>query len=166
MSYLERSSRMRKRNTVRRGTERGDVVFLYHFEYVCRDKFIEVVDKDIGSGNPLSVEFSPHGFSPAGVGQGKVQALFVEIVPVRPGNDVSQRIGEVVSHHLGVSGGTRGEVEQGGVGRWCWPGRDVQTALLPRCRRGSRASLRERWGLSTPGISARVSRPPSGRRVR
>ena len=82
---------------------------------MCRHKFPEVIDKDVGTGNPLPVELAPNGFSPAGVGEGEVQALFVEVVPVRAGDDVSQRIGEVVGYHFGVTGCARGEIEQRGV---------------------------------------------------
>ena len=57
----------------RRGrTERCDMVFLDHVENVGRNEFVEVVDKDIGAGDPLAVKFSPYGFSPAGIGEGEV----------------------------------------------------------------------------------------------
>ena len=35
----------------------------------------QVVDEDIGSGNPLSVEFAPYRFSPAGIGNGEVKTV-------------------------------------------------------------------------------------------
>ena len=43
----------------------------------------------VGSGNPLSVEFSPYGFSPAGIGDGEVEAVFVQIVPEATCNDMA-----------------------------------------------------------------------------
>lgn len=74
-----------------------------------------VVYEDIRSCYPLSVEFAPYGFSPTGVGNGEVQAVFGQIVPEAAGNDVSQRIGEVMGYHLRLSGGSAGEVHQGDV---------------------------------------------------
>ena len=73
----------------RRRTERGDMVFLDFFQNSCRGKLLVVVDEDIGSGNPLSVEFSPYRFSPAGIGNGEVKTVLVQVVPKTTGNDMT-----------------------------------------------------------------------------
>ena len=69
------------------------------YEYIC-------------SGNPLSVELSPHCFSPAGVGNGEMEAVFFQIVPETTGYDMPQWISEVVCNHLRLSGCSAGEVHQ------------------------------------------------------
>ena len=38
------------------------------------------------------------------IGNGEVQAVFVQVVPETSGNDVPQRIREVVRHHFGFAG--------------------------------------------------------------
>ena len=73
----------------RRCTERGDMIFLDFFQNSCRGKLLVVVDEDIGSGNPLSVEFSPYCFSPAGIGNGEVKTVLVQVVPKTTGNDMT-----------------------------------------------------------------------------
>ena len=88
------------------------MVFLDHVEDVGRNEFVEVVDKNIGAGYPLAVEFSPYGFPPTGVGKGEVQAFLIEVVPVRAGNDVSQRIGKVMGDHFGVACRAGCEIKQ------------------------------------------------------
>ena len=60
----------------------------------------------------MSVELAPHALSPTAVRHREVQAILVEVVPVFTRDDVSQWVGERVRHHLRVTGGTRGEVEQ------------------------------------------------------
>ena len=62
-----------------------------------------VINKDCCSGEPLSVEFAPYGLAPAGIGHGKVEAVLIYVVPVLGCYNVSQRIEEIVGHHLGVA---------------------------------------------------------------
>ena len=73
----------------RRRTERSDMIVLYLFKNVSRRKLLVVVDEDVRSGNPLSVEFSPYSFSPTGIGNGEVQAVLVQVVPKTTGNDMT-----------------------------------------------------------------------------
>ena len=55
------------------------------------------------AGDPLSIEFSPNSFSPTGVGDCKVQTVFVQIVPEATGDDMSQWVGKIVSYHLWIA---------------------------------------------------------------
>ena len=68
-----------------------------------------------GPGKPLSVELPPYGLSPSGVGHGQVQRPFVQVVPEHARGEVSHGIEEVVSHHLGFSAGSAGEIHEHGV---------------------------------------------------
>ena len=43
----------------------------------------------VQAGNPLSVEFSPYCFSPAGIGNGEVKTVLVQVVPKTTGNDMT-----------------------------------------------------------------------------
>ena len=74
-----------------------------------------VVYKDVGAGYPLPVQFAPYGFSPTCIGNGEMQAVFMQIMPETSGNDMSQRICEVVGYHFRLAGGSAGEVHQGNV---------------------------------------------------
>ena len=87
-----------------------------------------VVYKDVGSGYPLSVQLAPYGFTPARIGNGEVQAVFVQVVPETSGNDVPQRIREVVRHHFGFAGSAAGEVHQRNI--------VVAVGMLRSCERG------------------------------
>ncbi len=70
------------------------------------------VDKHRRSGYPLSVELSPHGLAPARIGYRQMQVVRTEIVPQRARGYMSERISEVVSHHLRFSGSAGGEIHQ------------------------------------------------------
>lgn len=95
-----------------RRAKRGDVIVLNLLQDVGGRELLVIVDEDVGSGYPLSVQFAPYGLAPAGVGDGEVQAVGLQVVPDVARHDVSQRVGEVVSHHLGFARGTAGEVHQ------------------------------------------------------
>ena len=73
----------------RRCTKGSDMIFLDFFKNSCRGKLLVVVDEDIGSGNPLSVKFAPYRFPPAGIGNGEVKAVLIQIMPEATGNDMS-----------------------------------------------------------------------------
>ena len=64
-----------------RCTKRRDVIILYLLQYGCGSEFLVVVYKDVGSGYPLSVQLAPYGFTPARIGNGEVQAVYVQVVP-------------------------------------------------------------------------------------
>ena len=74
-----------------------------------------VIDKHRRTGKPLAVELSPNGLAPSRVGHGQMQAVFLEVVPEDSGGKMSQRIEEVMRHHLGLSACAAGEVHQHGV---------------------------------------------------
>ena len=112
----------------RRCTKRGDVIVLYLCQNIGRSEFLVVVYKDVGSGYPLSVQLAPYGFTPARIGNGEVQAVFVQVVPEISGNDVPQRIREVVRHHFGFAGSAAGEVHQRNI--------VVAVGMLRSCERG------------------------------
>ncbi len=86
-------------------------MLLNHVKHVDRFEFLEIVDKDVCPGYPLSVEFPPDGLSPAGVGESQVKALLIKIVPIGGRYDVSKWIREVMGHHLGFAGSARREIK-------------------------------------------------------
>ena len=86
------------------------MIILYLFQNVSRSELLVVVDEDICSGNPLSVELSPHGLAPACIGDSKVKAVFVQIMSEAAGNDMAQRIGKVMCHHFRFAGGAGSEI--------------------------------------------------------
>ena len=64
-----------------------------------------IVDKDGCSDDPLPIEFAPRDLSPACVCYGEVQTIFVQLLPILGGNDMSEGIGIVMRHHLGIARG-------------------------------------------------------------
>ena len=98
-----------------RSAERCDMIILYHLQDVGRMELFMVVNENRSSGNPLAVQFSPHGLSPSRVGHGQMQAVFVQVMPITSGRDMSERIGEIMSHHLRFTGSSRSEIHQGYV---------------------------------------------------
>ena len=84
-----------------RRTKRCNFILRQHTKYIFRYKFpLVVVNKYASAHNPLPVEFAPDGFCPTGIGNGEVYALFVQVVPIFGGGNVSQRVGVVVNYHL------------------------------------------------------------------
>ena len=99
-----------------RRAEGGDVVAGHYGQEVGGHEFVEVVYEDVGAADPLAVELAPDGFTPSGVGQGEVEVAWMEVMPEAGGDDVAQRIGEIVGHHLWFAGGAGGEVDEHRVG--------------------------------------------------
>ena len=98
-----------------RRAEGGDAIpFHLPHDFFGRE-LLMVEDEDRGSGEPLSVQFAPHGFAPSRVGHGQVNAVLVEVVPEYARGEVAQGIEEVVGHHLRFAAGAAGEVHQHGV---------------------------------------------------
>ena len=64
------------------------------------------------SGNPLSIQFTPYGFPPTGVGNRQVEAVFMQVVPETSSHDMPQRVGEIVRYHLRVAGRTGSKIHQ------------------------------------------------------
>ena len=98
-----------------RGTKRGYMIILYLLQNGGRSKLFVIIYEYICSGNPLSVKFAPYSLSPAGIGNGKVQAVFRQVVPETTGDNVSQRISEVMGNHFRLTCGSAGEVHQRNV---------------------------------------------------
>ena len=40
-----------------------------------------VIHEDRGSGEPLAIELAPYSLAPAGVGNGQVQGILMQVVP-------------------------------------------------------------------------------------
>ena len=102
----------------RRGcTERGDAVLLDGAQDIGRwETSLVVVYEYRGTHYPLSIEFAPCSLAPASIAQGEVQRILIQIMPTCSGDDMSQGIGEVMAHHLGLARSTRREVHEHGVG--------------------------------------------------
>ena len=95
-----------------RCTERSYVIILYLLQDGGRGKFLVVIHKYICSGNPLSVKFAPYSFPPTGIGDGKMEAFLIQIVPETTGYDMSQRIGKVMCYHFGFAGRAGSKIHQ------------------------------------------------------
>ena len=90
---------------------------MFHLlEYVGRCEFLVVIDKYRRAHYPLSVELSPHGFSPSCIGNGKVQTVEFEVVPESSSTEMSESVCIVMNHHLGLAARSAGEVHDGIVG--------------------------------------------------
>jgi hypothetical protein len=50
-------------------------------EDIGGSEFLVIVDKDVCTGKPLSIELSPYSFPPSRIGDGEMDALLVEIMP-------------------------------------------------------------------------------------
>ena len=79
---------------------------------MVRVEAVKIVHKKRRPAQPLTIEFAPAALRPAAIRRGKVDGVFIQIVPEAPGDDVPQRIGEAMRHHLGHARGARGEVHQ------------------------------------------------------
>ena len=95
--------------------EGGDAVLADHWQDLLRIKAVKVVDENRSLTQPLTVDLAPAGLGPAGVGDGQVQAVGIDPVPVFGGDEVAQGIFIIVCRQLGVAGGAGGEEHQHGV---------------------------------------------------
>ena len=100
----------------RRGrTECGDPVLLEHGQHIRRMETIKVIGENSCLAEPLSVQFSPDSLAPAGIRHREMDALGIDFVPVTGSHHVSQRIGVVMLHHFGITGGAGAEEDQHGI---------------------------------------------------
>ena len=74
-----------------------------------------VIHKDIRPRNHLSVKFSPHRFSPTGIGNRQMQTVAMQIMPETGSYDMPQRISKVMRHHLRLTGSSRCKIHQRGI---------------------------------------------------
>ena len=72
----------------------------------------DVVDEEAGPDDPLAEVVAPQILAPAGIRDGHVQVVRLEVVPEFRGDLVTERIGVVVHHHLGILARTAGEDQQ------------------------------------------------------
>ena len=98
-----------------RGTEGCYLVFFHLFQKATRHKGNHVIGKNGASCKPLSVNLTPHSLCPASFCQCQMEAAFHNLLPVLGSNNVAQRIGKVVLHHLRVARSARGKIEQHNV---------------------------------------------------
>ena len=76
---------------------------------------VEVIYEDGCLAEPLTVNLTPGGLCPTGVGNGQMEAVGIYPVPVFGGNEVTQGVLEVVGCQLGVAGGAGSEEHQHGI---------------------------------------------------
>ena len=98
-----------------RRTEGGYLVLNHHIEEVVGGEFFVVIHEYARAHNPLSVQFAPYSLAPACVGYGEVYVVGREVLPICRRCDVSERICEVVSHHLGFASRAGCEVDERNV---------------------------------------------------
>ncbi len=96
----------------RRGAEGRHPVCRADFEGPHRRKLVVVVHKDRAAADPLAVDLAPGRLGPARVRHGVVQPAVAHVLPVFRRDNVRQRIGEIVRHHLGLPRRPRREIHQ------------------------------------------------------
>ena len=97
----------------RRSKKRGDGIALQHLQGSLRIELAPVVPDEEGCPHvPGGKEAGPCRLSPTRVGEGPVKIRGPVVEPVLAGNDVCQRIGDVIiQDHLGIAGSARSEVD-------------------------------------------------------
>ena len=98
-----------------RRAERGDVVLLEHRQDVVCIELIKIIGKNGRFTHPLAVELAPQRLAPAGIRNGEVQPLRVDVVPVFGSDVVSECVFIVVLRDLRVARGAGGEEHEHGV---------------------------------------------------
>ena len=88
------------------------MVFCEHGKYIGGVKAVEIVNECCRLAQPLAVQLAPHCFSPAGVGDGQMQTVGVNIVPVFCGVEVTERVFVIVRGDLRIAGRAGGEEHQ------------------------------------------------------
>ena len=73
---------------------------------------LEVIHEDARLAQPLAVELAPHALGPAGIGDGEVQSVRIDLVPVAGRDEVAQGILVVMGSDLGIAGGAGSEEHQ------------------------------------------------------
>ena len=98
-----------------RAAQRGDPVARNQIQDLVGMETVEVVREHAGFHEPLAIILAPHGFAPAGVGDGQMQPVRLDVVPVLRRDQVRQCVVGIMQHHLGVAGGAGGEIHEHGV---------------------------------------------------
>lgn len=92
-----------------RRTECRDLILRKHRQNFFCIKAVEIINKHSRLTQPLTVELSPEALGPAGVGDGQVQPVRVDLIPVFCSDKMSKRIFIVVCCNFRVSGRTGGK---------------------------------------------------------
>ena len=85
------------------------MVLCKHWQYIRRIKTVKIVNKGCRLAQPLPVKLAPHSLCPARIGNGKVQTVGVNIVPVFRGVKMPERVFIVVRRNFRVAACAGGE---------------------------------------------------------
>ena len=99
----------------RRCAEARHLVFLHLTKEGVGIKLLMVEYEHGGTSEPLTIELTPYGLAPAGIGYGQVERTLMEVMPEHTCGEMAHGIQIVVGYHLGLTAGTRGKVHQHGV---------------------------------------------------
>ena len=67
------------------------------------------------TSKPLAIELTPDSLAPTSISHRQVQRTLVQVVPEDTSGQMAHGVEVVVSHHLRLTAGTRGEVHNHGV---------------------------------------------------
>ena len=76
---------------------------------------VEVVREHARLHEPLTVVLAPHRLAPTGVGDGQMQPVGLDVMPMLRRDQMCQSIVGIMQHHLRVAGGTGRKVHEHGV---------------------------------------------------
>ena len=97
------------------------LIFFNHFEQIRRLKTTAViVNKYARAGYHLTVKLAPNRFSPACVGDGEMESVVFNVVPVCRSGNVSERISKVVANHLRLARCARCKIQKHSVFNACF----------------------------------------------
>ena len=71
-----------------------------------------VEHKHRGTSKPLTIELTPYGLTPTGIGYRQMERTLVEVVPEHTRREMAHGVEIIVGHHLRLATGTAGEVHQ------------------------------------------------------
>ena len=91
------------------------MVFLHLTHDFVGAEFLMVIHKNRGTGKPLPIELSPYSLAPTRIGNGKMNAVFMQVVPKDTCGEMAQRIEKIVCHHLRLTACSAGEIHKHGV---------------------------------------------------
>lgn len=96
----------------RRAAQRGDAVTRDQIQDLIGMEAVEVVREHARLHKPLAIVLAPHRLAPTGVGDGQMQPVGLDVVPMLRRDQVRQGVVGIVQHHLGVAGGAGGEIHE------------------------------------------------------
>ena len=98
-----------------RAAKRGDAVAGDQIQDLIGMEAVEVVREHARLHEPLAIVLAPHRLAPTGVGDGQMQPVGLDVVPMLRRDQVRQCVVGIMQHHLGVAGGAGGEIHEHGV---------------------------------------------------